>query len=439
MAKVNALTARGVAGNLAPGRYSDGGNLYLVVSKNGAKSWLFIYRFGGKQREMGLGTLDRVPLAQARADAEAARQLLGRRIDPLDHRAQQQAAEAARLAAEAAEAARERFLPFAEKIIKGYVEIDEKGRERRVPGLIEGYRNEKHKAQWLNTLRDYAGPIADMRLDEIEPEDVAKCIAPIWLNKQETASRVRGRIEKILAAATVRKLRRGPNPATWKGNLEALMPRRMKLQRGHHAAMPYADIPAFWPELLALGSVSSRALAFTILTAARTGETIGATWGEIDLDNAIWTIPGHRMKAGREHRVPLTDPALAILRELEPLAPGGDDRARAWVFPGGRKGSGLSQMGIAMCLRGLREGFTVHGFRSAFRDWASEETQFPGEVAEMALAHAIGNKVEAAYRRGDLFDKRRLLMSAWADHLTGASASNVIVIGSKPLKKRNSA
>lgn len=427
---LNQLSARHVAGNLAPGRYSDGGNLYLVVSPTGAKSWRLLYRFGGKQREMGLGSLEKVTLKAAREAAEAARKCLGAKLDPLEERRRLESeaarAEADAKAVEEREAAKLTFGAFALRLLKGYEETDAKGKVRRVPGITDNHRNAKHRQQWENTLRDYAAPLWSMKLDEIKTNDVLVCVSPIWTSKAETASRVRSRIETVLSAAIAARLREGPNPALLRGHLELLLPKRQKLQRGHHAAIAYEEMPGFWTNLTRLDSVSAKALMFTILTAARSGETRGASWAEFDLDAAIWTIPPARMKAGREHRVPLTSPVLAVLAEMAALRPD-DDPARL-VFPGGKTGKPLSDMALAMCLRGIAEGFTVHGFRSTFRDWSAEETPHPREIAEHALAHAVGNATERAYRRGDALAKRRALMADWASFVTGARPYNVVVL-----------
>lgn len=422
------LTARAVAGNLAPGRYADGGNLYLIVSPTGSKSWRFMYRFGGKQREMGLGTLDKVSLKAARDAAESARKSLGAKVDPLEERRRLESeaarAEADAKAAEEREAAKLSFGVFALRLLKGHEEIDAKGKVRRVPGITDNHRNAKHRQQWENTLRDYAAPLWGMKLDEIKTEDVLRCVSPIWTSKAETASRVRSRIETVLSAAIAARLRDGPNPALLRGHLELLLPKRQRLQRGHHAALPYEDMPEFWTKLAALDSVSAKALRFTILTAARSGETRGAVWGEFDFGSAVWTIPAVRMKAGREHRVPLTAPVLAILEDMAALRPD-DDPARL-AFPGGKTGRPLSDMALSMCLRGIAEGCTVHGFRSTFRDWAAEETPHAREISEHALAHAVGNATERAYRRGDALAKRRALMFDWANFVTSTPADNVV-------------
>ena len=288
-------------------------------------------------------------------------------------------------------------------------------------GLAHGFRNEKHRAQWAMTLTTYAAPLRSMKLDDIATADVLAVLQPLWQTKAETASRLRGRIERVLDAAKAKGLRSGENPARWRGHLDALLPARHRLTRGHHAAMPYDDVPAFIGRLRASESVSALALEFAILTASRTGEVLGARWDEIDLDAKLWTVPAARMKAGREHRVPLTARALAILQTVEKV------RTGEHVFPGQRRGKPLSVMALAMVLRRLKlENVTVHGFRSAFRDWCGEATAFPRDVAEAALAHTVGDMTERAYRRGDALEKRRKLMAAWAAFIEPKAASNVV-------------
>ena len=272
-----------------------------------------------------------------------------------------------------------------------------------------GWRNPKHRAQWRSTLKTYTGALKDMPVDQVATADVLGVLKPIWSTKPETASRVRGRIEAVLDAAKAAGLRTGDNPAAWRGHLDNLLPKRASLSRGHHAAMPIDETPGFFGKLRQAKGISPRALEFTILTAARSGEVLGARWPEIDLERRLWTVPADRMKGGREHRVPLTDRAVAILEEMALV------RLGEFVFTGSKLDGPLSNMALAMTLRRLdRAEVTAHGFRSTFRDWASERTSAPHEVCEMALAHAIADKTEAAYRRGDLFEKRRALMTAWA-------------------------
>jgi integrase len=276
-----------------------------------------------------------------------------------------------------------------------------------------GFSNAKHRAQWRMTLTVYAAALRDISLDAITTQDVLQVLRPLWTTRSETASRLRGRIERVLDAAKARGLRDGDNPARWRGHLVTLLPKRQKLARGHHAAMPYRDVPRFLHRLRASESVSGLALEFLILSASRTGEVLGAEWSEIDRDARIWTVPGHRMKAGREHRVPLSERMTEVLTEIEEV------RAGRFVFPGQKADRPLSIMALTMVLRRMKlSDVTVHGFRSSFRDWVSEETDFSREVAESALAHIVGDATERAYRRGDALEQRRKLMQAWANYCT---------------------
>lgn len=399
-----------------PGRYADGGNLYLFVRSQRAAFWVFRYTpRGGRMREMGLGPArgkDAVPLADARDLAAPLRRLVRNGIDPLDQR---KAEAAAALAADQAEKAK--AITF--RAVTGfYLDAHE-----------AGWRNAKHRQQWQNTLDAYAFPhMGDLPVASVGTAHVLAALEPIWREKPETASRVRGRVEAVLDYAKTREWRAGENPARWKGHLDNLLPARGKVARVvHHAALPWHDIGQFVVELRQQSGIAARALEFAILTAARTGEVIGATWQEIDMQAAVWTVPAARMKGGRDHRVPLTDAALAVLRALAPLR---DDLAGGWVFPGMRRGRPLSNMAMLVLLRRMNHGdITAHGFRSAFRDWTAEATNYSGEVAEQALAHVLGDKVEAAYRRGDLFEKRRGLMQAWSDYCSRPIATeNVIPI-----------
>ena len=380
MARAKSLTARQVETIKAPGRHADGGNLYLNVTTSGARSWVFMYTRSGRQREMGLGPARDVSLAEARDIALQHRRTIRSGFDPLEIRK--------------AQVDKPSFGTFA---------------ENHIAAMEAGWRNPKHRAQWRSTLKTHAAGLRDLPVDRIETADVLACLTPIWSKKPETAARVRGRIEAVLDAAKAKGFRSGDNPAAWRGHLDNLLPKRSSLSRGHHAAMPINDMPAFIAELRQAKGVSPRALEFTILTAARSGEVLGARWPEIDIERKLWTVPAARMKGGREHRVPLSDPAKAILEELAATRNG------EFVFPGSKRDTALSNMSLAMTLRRLGRGeVTAHGFRSTFRDWASERTSTPHEVCEMALAHAVADKTEAAYRRGDLFQKRRALMDAWA-------------------------
>jgi len=279
----------------------------------------------------------------------------------------------------------------------------------------DGWKNEKHIDQWESTLKNYAGPVIGKKpVDQVVVEDVLKILKPIWTSKPETATRLRGRIEKVLGWATAMKFRTGDNPAAWSGALSHLLPAISKVQKiEHHKAVPYPELPPLMKELAKNDSTSAKALIFTILTGARTGETVGATWDEIDLANKLWVIPEERMKAGREHRVPLSDKAVQLLKTLP--------HDGKFVFPGSKPGKPLSNMAMLMLLRGYRDdGVTVHGFRSAFSTWARERTDYPREIVEACLAHASGDAVELAYRRTDFLDKRRELMVRWDQFCTGA-------------------
>ncbi|MFM9857231.1 tyrosine-type recombinase/integrase [Pseudoxanthobacter sp. M-2] len=392
---LNKLSARSIATIVKPGRHADGGGLYLQVGANGAKSWLFMFKREGKQREMGLGSLRDVRLAVAREKAAEARALLADGKDPL----------AIRRASTAAQA--DVTVPTFGEFADAYVD-----------GIEAGFTNAKHRYQWKATLGDaYCAAIRRKPIDEVSTEDVLSILEPIWLTKSETASRLRGRIERVLDAAKVRKLRFGENPALWRGHLDKLLPKRRKLTRGHLKAMPYADVPAFMKSLEAVDGVSALALRFAILTAARSGEVLGAQWGEFDLEAKVWVVPRERMKARREHRVPLSDQALQLLSVVAPLRLDNDD-VSAFVFPGMKNDKPLSIMAMSMVLRRLGANVTAHGFRSSFRDWAGEETHHTREIAEAALAHVVGNEVERAYRRGDALVKRRQLMADWAAFCT---------------------
>jgi integrase len=377
-ARTNRLSARAIASITQAGRHADGGNLYLNVTAAGARSWVFMYKLGGRQREMGLGSTRDVSLARARDLAAMHRQVLAAGKDPMSTRESP------------------KVITFGECA------------DRYIETMQSAWRNEKHRAQWRMTLSTYAKPLRSVAVDQITTEDVLRVLKPLWSTRPETASRLRGRIEAVLDAAKAQDLRSGENPARWRGHLANLLPRRAKLSRGHHTALAFKDLPGFMSKLRQLPGVSARALEFTILTAARSGEVLGARWSETDLAAGVWSVPAERMKAGREHRAPLSAAAKAILEQMLEI------RQSDFVFPGAKRGFQLSVTALEMVLRRMAVDATPHGFRSTFRDWAAEETSFPHEVAEMALAHAIGNKVEAAYRRGDLFEKRRLLMEAWA-------------------------
>ncbi len=424
MALIGKLKALSVAREKRAGNYGDGGGLYLQVTANGTKSWIFRYwvaerdpataeivrdpitkKFKGRAREMGLGSFITISLRDARDRALECRKLREQGIDPID----------ARQAAKQKGAHEHvKSLKFKDAAV-AYIAAHE-----------VAWKNDKHSAQWLSTLKTYAYPIlGDLPLQMIDTTLVMKVIEPIWPTKPETASRLRGRIESVLDWATVRGYRHGENPARWRGHLAKLLPARSKVRKTeHHSALAYAELPAFLVKLRDLEGVAARALEFTILTAARTSETIGAKHNEIDRKNRLWIVPGKRMKAGRDHRVPLSGRALAILGEFNDAY----DQKEDFVFAGRSPGQPLSNMAMLKVLQRMnRRDLTVHGFRSTFRDWAAEQTKFPSEVVEMALAHSIGDKVEAAYRRGDLFEKRRLLIVAWSNYCAGTDQSGDII------------
>ena len=374
---IHRLSARAVQTLTKRGYHADGGGLYLLVGPTGAKSWVLRYQRAGRRREMGLGPLTAVSLAEARQAAIAQHKMLVSGDDPI----------AVRRAARSAGAT---FGEAADAYIASH---------------RAGWKNDAQADQWTQSLRDY-GPKRETPIAEIDTAAVMACLRPIWEKKTVTATRVRGRIERVLDWAKVHGMRTGENPARWRGHLENLLPKPSKVSKGkHHAAMPYADVPAFMVTLAERDARSRRALRFTILTAARTEEVVGAQWAEFDIPGKLWTIPAGRMKGGREHSVPLTAAAVAILEPLSRKEPPFKLSENAMLY--------LVQKPSP---KGLGLPFTVHGFRSSFRDWAAETQDAPNEVVEMALAHAIRNKAEAAYRRGALLEKRRMLMEAWATY-----------------------
>jgi integrase len=396
------LTAVSIAALKKPGRHADGGNLYLTVSKTPgglSKHWTFLFMLDGKQREAGFGPISTLTLSEAR---EKARQWRGQLLDGVDPLAAKQAARGAAKAAKAAEKARKTFGQCARELIKS---------------KRSEWRSEVHAEQWRQTLTDCCAEIWDTPVDAVDTHAVLGVLTPIWSRTSETASRLRGRIEAVLDYAKAHKLVTGENPAAWKGNLAHVLPRRKAFDRSHHAAMPYREVPDFLAKLRQGGGVPATALEFTILTAARIGEVIGARWDEIDIANKVWTVPASRMKAGIEHQVPLSDRSIVILGRMAAV------RSSEFVFPGHRVGL---PVGYTTC-RGLcPPGATLHGFRSSFRDWAGEETSFPRELAEHALAHAIGDKSEQAYRRAAALEKRRPLMEAWAAYCEPGAGGNVV-------------
>lgn len=389
---IEKLSPLGVSKAMKPGYYGDGAGLWLQVSSSGGKSWIFRFTLSGKQREMGLGPAHTVTLPEARKRAKECRSLLLEGKDPLE------ASKATKLA-EALE--RAKMMTF-----------DQCG-AAYIAAHRGGWKNAKHASQWENTLATYASPIIGKTpVALVDTALIVKVLQPIWNTKTETATRLRGRIESILDWATTSEFRQGDNPARWRGHLENLLadPSRSK-RTVHHAALPWQEVGTFMADLRQQDGIAAKALEFAILTACRSGEVRFAVWAEIDLDAALWVIPAARMKAEREHRVPLSAAALALLASMPRLG----DR----VFPGVKSGKPLSDMSLTAVLRRMGRGdITAHGFRSSFRDWCAESVanSFPREVCEHALAHSLPDKVEAAYRRGDLIEKRTMLMNAWADY-----------------------
>ena len=404
---INRLSAKQVQA-LPVGKHHDGGGLYLQVVKSGARTWLFRYMLNGKQRWIGVGSARNVPLKEAREKALEYRRLHAEGIDPKLYR--------------------DRERQRRKEELLGTISF-KKAAEEYIRKEGPSWSNPKHASQWSNTLRDYAYPIiGDKDVADIAMTDVLAVLDPIWLTKTETATRVRGRIEKILDWAKVRGYREGENPARWRGNLATQLASPNKVQKvQHHKALPWSEIGDFMAELRQRNGLAPRALELLILTALRTSEVINARWDETDLDNAVWTIPAERMKMKNEHRVPLTTRAVEILRELEKVSTGDH------VFTGSNGKAISNNAMLALLKRMDRKDITAHGFRSTFRDWAAETTAYPSEVVEMALAHTIRNKVESAYRRGDLFEKRKRLMDDWAKFCarpSRKSEANVIAIHS---------
>ena len=374
-----------------PGVYGDGDGLYIRVQPSGRKSWLFIWRRFGVRREIGLGPFEggarHVSLTAARAKADEAREIVGAGGDPKADMAERKSATTATFGT----------------IFGEYI-----------AAMRPKWRNDRTADTWETFAKTYAKPLHKIPVHKVSTDDVVRVLRPIWLSKAETATKAQRRIKAVLDHAKARGLRSGDNPAQWRGHLDQILPPPKKLARGHHPAMPYADVPALVGALRRAGGVGARALEFTILTAVRSGDTRGATWDEMDLDAKVWTIPAERMKAARPHRVPLSDRALEIVQAMKAEA------VNEFVFPGQRSRRPLSDMTLAKALKTAGAGqFTVHGMRSAFRDWVAEETNFQREVAEAALAHAVGDAVERAYRRGDALQKRRKLMDAWAAFCEG--------------------
>lgn len=407
---VKAIESLAKAGK--PGLTGDGEGLYFQISKTGGTSWIYRYKIAGKTRDMGLGKFPFISLAAAREKSVEARKLTNAGIDPLvaredekeRHRLEQERErkriEQERIASEVAQA---RTVTFG-KVAADYIAAHR-----------AGWKNVKHAQQWANTLATYAEPIiGHIPTNDVTTAHLLEILHPIWTEKPETASRVRNRIELVLDAAKARGLREGENPARWRGHLDKLLPNRSKVRAvKSHAAMRWVDLPAFMKELATLQAISARALELTILTATRTSEVLNATWHEIDFENRTWTIPRERMKASKEHRIPLSDACLELLKALPRM------EQSPFLFPGMKTGKPLSNLAMTMTMRRMKMGhLTVHGFRSTFRDWAAECTHYPREVCEIALAHKVAEGAEAAYWRSDVFEKRRALMNDWASYTT---------------------
>jgi integrase len=376
------------------GKYADGGNLYLIVSETGARKWVFRFQWQGRAKERGLGSASDVPLAEARVRASDARLMLAKGINPIE--------------AAKRDSGVPTFGAMADEVCEA---------------LASGFRNEKHRSQWKSTLQTHAAPLRGLPVDGIDTSHLLAVLKPIWQAKAETASRLRGRIEKVLDAAKAKGFREGENPARWRGHLDHLLPARSKLSRGHHAALPYSDLPGFMADLRNRNGMAALALEFLILTAARSGEVKGARWPEINLETKVWNLPGERMKAGRPHSVPLSSRAIEILETAA------EARSSEYIFSGQRHEQPLSSMAFDMLLRRMGRDVTTHGFRSTFRDWAGNETSFPRELAEHALAHIVGDKAEQAYRRSTALERRRELMEAWTRYCGPRSDSTVVAIG----------
>jgi integrase len=390
---INRLTAIGITAIRKKGRYADGGGLYLRVSPALSKSWVFRWVRHGKATEIGLGAFPEVSLAQARKVAFEARQQLAVGKNPKKERDR----------------------------IRSYDKSFGEVAEALLASKASGWKNEKTPHQWRRDLFTISSSLRDLPVSEIETSDILKLLEPIWETKSESAAKLRMRLEALLDYAKARGWREGENPARWRGHLANILPPRKILTRGHHPAMAYSDLPAFWKRLNGMEALTARALELLILTATRTSEVLKSPWDEFDLDNGLWVIPAGRMKAKRDHRIPLTSEAVEI---LEPLF---ENKISEYVFPGRKHGKPLSDMSMAMLLRRMKvKTVTVHGFRSSFRDWCGDETSFPREIAEAALAHKVGSDVEQAYRRGDALEKRRLLMQAWAEYCTGARQGKVV-------------
>ncbi len=387
MPAIHKLTARKVESNKVPGRLSDGAGLYLVTSKTNAKKWVYMWVTDGRRREMGLGGFPGVGLASARNKAQFSRQLVAEGKDPIEERLREEGE--------------------LQKTSRSFGVVA----DHLVENLKADWSSEKHRQQWKRTVSHYCKPIRSIAVDQIDTKDVLRVLKPIWTTKEETARRLRSRIERILDYATAHGWRQGENPARWKGHLKDILPKRDSSKKSNFASMPYEKISHFMKALIQQVGSAALALEFTIHTAARSNEALGALWDEINFDERTWTIPANRMKSKVEHIVPLSDEVLAILKRALEM------KDSKYIFPGGKKGRPLSNMSMNMLMRRMGiEGVTVHGFRSSFRDWCGDTTEFPREVAEAALSHKIGNRVEQAYRRRNALEKRRKLMTDWSKY-----------------------
>ena len=388
------LNVKQVKSLTTKGMYNDGGGLNLRITSTGNKSWIYRYMINHKSRNAGLGKYPDISLSAARAAAKVMRSQVAAGIDPLDSKAESKTTAIKAAAAEQTKAERT-FKWCAEQ----YIKVQE-----------PEWKNPKHRQQWTNTLVMYAFPsIGSTPITDIDTNAVLSVLEPIWLTKNETASRVRGRLERILSWAKVKGYRSEQNPALWRGHLDHLLPKPSKVQTvKHFTALPYKDISAFVTQLQKQSGMASKALEFSIMTACRTQEVLGCRWDEIDFEGAIWTIPAGRMKMGKEHKVPLPTSVTHLLSSLP--------KTCDFVFPS-QKHKCLTNMAMPKCIKRMKYDCTVHGMRSCFRDWAAEETNFPNQVCEMALAHTIGNAAEAAYRRGELLNKRRKLLEEWSEYI----------------------
>lgn len=392
------LSAR-AAETRKPGKHADGGGLYLIVEKSGSRNWFFIFTWGTRRPEMKLGSADTLTLAEARKAAIEARRLVESGTNPIEHRRAAKQATTTPTFGEMADAL--------------------------IAAKESGWRNAIHAKQWKSSLLNAAAAIRSTPVDKIDTEAVLSVLKPIWHDKPEAAMRLRQRIEAVLDAAKAKQYRSGTNPATWRGHLSHLLPSRKKIAQQHYPAMPYGQVPSFMARLREHDSIAARALEFAILTAARSGEVYGARWSEIDEQSKVWLVPADRMKVGKPHRVPLSERALEIVQVRA------KDKVNEFIFHGLKANKPLSHVMMAKVLERLGvHDATPHGFRSSFRDWAGNETHFPREIAEEALAHKVGDAVERAYRRSDALERRRELMQAWANYCEPAPAENVVPIRS---------